>query len=121
MNKQQRKQRDLIVASFNQYLDEDLVALTNRTEMRERIESARSDLESMQEEEQDKFDNMPESLQGGSKGDDLQTIIDSLESAVSSLQDALAAIPADGAAGDEGWAATVADACNDADSSATEF
>jgi vacuolar-type H+-ATPase subunit E/Vma4 len=121
VNKQQRKQRDLIVASFNQYLDADLVSLTNRATMRECIDNARGSLESMQEEEQDKYDNMPESLQGGDKGDQLQTVIDALETAVSALQEALDAIPADGEAGEEGWAQAVADECEQADNSAQEF
>ena len=45
-------------------------------------------LEELQQEEQDYFDNMPESLQNGQKGDDAQTAIDALETAASEAESA---------------------------------
>lgn len=46
-------------------------------------------IEEMQETEQDKLDNMPESLQESERGDVMQAAIDNLESAASSLEDAI--------------------------------
>ena len=45
------------------------------------------EIETLRDEEQDYFDNMPESLQGGEKGDKAQTAIDALDNAVSSMQE----------------------------------
>lgn len=50
------------------------------------IEQLLSDVESIRDEEQEYFDNMPESLQGGEKGETSQAAIDSLESAYNDLE-----------------------------------
>jgi hypothetical protein len=57
-----------------------------------KLEDIKYAIESTQEEEQDKMDNMPESLQGGDKGDRQQSIIDALAAAFSSLEDAISSI-----------------------------
>jgi GTP1/Obg family GTP-binding protein len=46
-------------------------------------------IEEMQETEQDKLDNMPESLQESERGEVMQAAIDNLESAASSLEEAI--------------------------------
>lgn len=46
-------------------------------------------IEEMQETEQDKLDNMPESLHESERGDAMQAAIDNLESAASSLEEAI--------------------------------
>lgn len=46
-------------------------------------------IEEMQETEQEKLDNMPESLQESERGDAMQAAIDNLESAASSLEEAI--------------------------------
>jgi hypothetical protein len=51
------------------------------------IEEAKSILETCSDEEQDYFDNMPESFQDGQKGEDAQTAIDALDEGVSNLED----------------------------------
>lgn len=47
-----------------------------------------SDAETIRDEEQDAFDNMPESLQQGEKGDKAQEAISNLEEAISSIESA---------------------------------
>lgn len=54
-----------------------------------KLEELKGDLEILRDEEQDYYDNMPESLQGGEKGDAAQQAVDELESAISSMDDAL--------------------------------
>jgi polyhydroxyalkanoate synthesis regulator phasin len=56
------------------------------------IDDLKSQIETLTEEEQDAYDNMPESLQGGDKGDAAQAAIDALESAVSSLEEAVGSL-----------------------------
>lgn len=46
-------------------------------------------IEKMMDEENDKLDNMPEGLQESERGDAMQEAIDNLESAFSSLEDAI--------------------------------
>lgn len=54
----------------------------------ERLEAIKSEVETLRDEEQDKFDNMPDSLQGSEKGERFQAHIDSLASAFDSLEEA---------------------------------
>ena len=46
-------------------------------------------IDEMTEEEQDKYDNMPEGLQESERGEAMQEAIDNLESASSSLEEAI--------------------------------
>lgn len=55
----------------------------------DRIESVCSEVEELQSEEQDYYDCMPESIQGGEKGENAQAAIDALDSAVQSLREAV--------------------------------
>ncbi|WP_282347967.1 hypothetical protein [Pseudomonas sp. PS01301] len=55
----------------------------------DRIESVCSEVEDLQSEEQDYYDNMPESFQGGEKGENAQAAIDALDSAAQSLREAV--------------------------------
>lgn len=52
------------------------------------LEDLKSRLESVLEEEQDYLDNMPESFQGGEKGEKAQSAIEALEYAVQGIEDA---------------------------------
>lgn len=52
----------------------------------EKIDALRQELEEITQEEQDYLDNMPDSLQGGEKGEKAQAAIDNLESACSDLE-----------------------------------
>lgn len=60
---------------------DDLTVLTGA------IEDARDQVEMLRDEEQDYFDCMPESFQGGEKGDQAQEAINELENAISTLED----------------------------------
>lgn len=53
-----------------------------------RIEECKSELETLRDEEQEAFDNVPESIQEGERGQAMETSISSLEDAISSLEDA---------------------------------
>ena len=53
------------------------------------LDEIRSNIETMMEEEQDKLYNMPESLQESERGEAMQEAIDNLESAESSLEEAI--------------------------------
>jgi len=50
-------------------------------------EEIREALENVRDEEQEYFDNMPESLQGGDKGHIAESAISNLENAISALED----------------------------------
>lgn len=54
-----------------------------------RLEDLRLDVEYLQEEEQEAFNNIPESLQESEKGEKIQESIDALEEALSNLEEAL--------------------------------
>lgn len=53
----------------------------------ELIAEARSIIETAQEEEQESFDNLPESIQYGEQGERMQENADNLEEIVSYLED----------------------------------
>lgn len=55
-------------------------------EIRAQLDEARQAVEGIRDEEQDYFDNMPESLRGGDKGDRAQEAIDALENATSEME-----------------------------------
>lgn len=54
-----------------------------------KIVDIQSELETLQSEEQDYYDAMPESLQGGEKGDASQSAIDAMESAKDGIETAV--------------------------------
>jgi len=47
----------------------------------------KNDVELIRDEEQEYFDNMPESIQAGDKGERAQTAVDALEAAIGSAED----------------------------------
>jgi prefoldin subunit 5 len=51
------------------------------------LEQLKADIETVRDEEQEYFDNMPESFQSGSKGDAVTAAIDALETALSSCEE----------------------------------
>lgn len=53
------------------------------------IRSAYADLEMVKDEEQEAYDNLPESLQWGERGDMMQEAIDALDDILSTIDDAL--------------------------------
>lgn len=58
----------------------------------EALEASKADLETCAGEERASFDNMPEGLQKGEKGQAVAAAADSLDNAVSSLEDVLNSI-----------------------------
>ena len=53
------------------------------------LEAIKERSEALQEEEQDAFHNLPESIQYGERGDKMQSAIDNLEYAADNIQDCL--------------------------------
>lgn len=60
--------------------------------IKEDIDSSINALEVIMEEEREKFDNLPESLQNSDKGDDLADAIGNLDNAISNLSEAIDSI-----------------------------
>lgn len=59
-----------------------------------KLDEFKSRVESIRDEEQEKYDNMPESLQGGDKGDAMQEGIQYLEDSMDALDSAIEAADA---------------------------
>lgn len=57
-----------------------------------RLNELRNDIESIQQEEQDAFDNMSESFQEGERGEAMQEGLDQLESAVNGVDESIEAL-----------------------------
>ena len=62
------------------------------TQLLEQLENLKADLDSILEEEQEAFDNLPESLQEGERGQASQTAIESLETAQSAFEEIVDAL-----------------------------
>lgn len=63
-----------------------LAAIADRmTDLQSQVSTLISDLQDVCNEEQDYFDNMPESLQDGDKGQKAQAAIDLMENLISEL------------------------------------
>lgn len=56
------------------------------------LRNLESKIEELMNEEQDYYDNMPEGLQGSEKGEKSQAAIDAMESALSTVGEALCSI-----------------------------
>lgn len=54
-----------------------------------KIEEQKSELESIRDEEQDCFDNLPEGIQYSERGDTMQEYIDNIDEAISEIDDIL--------------------------------
>lgn len=53
------------------------------------IEEIKEAIEALRDEEQEAFDNMPESLQDGERGERMQSAVEALEYAADDLQECL--------------------------------
>jgi hypothetical protein len=51
------------------------------------VEDLISELQNIRDEEQEKYDNMPEGLQSGDKGEAIQQAVDNLDSAISAAEE----------------------------------
>lgn len=85
MNKQQRAKIAAACASLQPYTDSDTCLLNGPQATFDAMEAAKSIFTEMAEEEREKFDNMPEGLQQGERGQDMETAADALESAADEL------------------------------------
>lgn len=55
----------------------------------EQLDVLKSDIESVTDDEQTAYDNLPETIQTGNRGELMMSAIDNLESAVSSVEEAI--------------------------------
>ena len=86
MNQSQRKHIYTLIAALEAVEPTDYAAATDA------LSDVLGEVESIRDDEQDKYDNMPESLQSGSKGDAIQDAISSLEDAARELEEAKGAL-----------------------------
>lgn len=86
MNKERRKQIADLISRLRELTIPDLEAL--KTEMDE----IHDGIDEVKEQEQEYFDNMPESLQGGDKGSVAEAAIQALEEAGEALETAAQAV-----------------------------
>lgn len=88
MNKQQRKQLEVIANNLEAISGCPSETVEDWAAIAEAIGGAQSEIESMRDDEQEKMDNMPESLQGSERHSALEDAISSLEDAMASLEEA---------------------------------
>ena len=80
MNNARRKQIKAVIESFNKLLDIGT------------LEDLKGEVEAVRDDEQEYLDNMPESLQGGDKGQAAEAAISALETAIEALDTAIEAL-----------------------------
>lgn len=56
-------------------------------QLAEKLSEVRTSLESILKEEEDAFDNMPESLQESERGEQMQEYIETMEEAISNIEE----------------------------------
>lgn len=90
--------RDAIADQFGEDASVSFTQVKTPESRLERFESAKADIEhaveelqSLRDELQGWYDNLPENLQSGSKADELQEAIDGLESAIEQAEEAVGA------------------------------
>lgn len=66
-----------------------LKALDEFSELVSKLEEIKTTLETARDEEQDYYDNMPESLQGSEKGEQAQSAIEQLDAIITGLDEAI--------------------------------
>lgn len=60
-------------------------------ERKHRLQIARDAIDQAMNEEQDAYDNMPESIQNAERGENMQSFIDSMQTALDALDEVLEA------------------------------
>ena len=65
---------------------------TRLKELHDRITQLGGELDNLRDEEQEAFDNMPESLQSGSRGEKAEEGLQSMSDSIGSLEDAASAL-----------------------------
>ena len=59
------------------------------SEWSDKLDKIKSEIEAMKEEQEIRFDNMPEGLQDSERADEMLEAVDNLDSAVSSIEEAV--------------------------------
>lgn len=59
------------------------------SEWADKLDEIKSDIEAMQEEQEERFDNLPEGIQDSERGEEFQAAIENLESSASSIEEAI--------------------------------
>lgn len=77
MNKQRRNSLNAL---------QDRIAALGLDDLHSTIREIIEELESLRDEEQDAFDNLPESLQQGERGQDMEAGIDNINTALDALE-----------------------------------
>lgn len=62
------------------------------TKIADSLQALKSDVESIQCEEQEAYDNLPESIQDGERGDRMQDAIDNLDDALNLIDEAVTSL-----------------------------
>jgi hypothetical protein len=62
------------------------------SELLSRLDSLKNELEILRDEEQEYFDNMPDSLQQGEKGDTAAEEVSSMDDAINSMDEACSSL-----------------------------
>lgn len=62
------------------------------TKIADSLQALKSDVESIQSEEQDAYDNLPESFQDGERGDRMQEAIGNLDDALNLIDEAVTSL-----------------------------
>ncbi len=55
----------------------------------DKLDELKSEIESIMEEEQEAYDNLPESIQDGERGEKMQEAIDNLSNSMDSIDEAI--------------------------------
>ena len=79
MNKHQRKQLTSALNAASLLTNGDFVESLSAESLREKVDAVQSDLQSIADEERDKYDNLPEGLQQAATGENLESTADALE------------------------------------------
>jgi DNA repair exonuclease SbcCD ATPase subunit len=89
MNNQRRKALTSLHNDLDKVkglLEEELISNEQIEELKGKLADVQSQLETIRDEEQDYFDNMPEGLQAGEKGDKATEAIDNIDSAINETE-----------------------------------
>lgn len=85
MNKSRRKELENIKSKLSDYL-------TEMEELKGRLDEFNEEIECVRDEEESAYDNLPESIQEGERGEQMQAAIDAMDNAMDSVNEAVDAI-----------------------------
>lgn len=88
MNKERREQISEAAAQLRKAFDLVTESKSKLEDARNLVQEAAGVIETMKDEEQEAFDNMPESLQNGDRGQRMSEIVEQLDQAFSDAESA---------------------------------